>query len=345
MRRICLIITVILLLVACQRQNSHSPSVIFSKDMDTMDVTGLDDIQESGTVIGGTLNGPEYYYEWHGRGMGVHYLLADAFAQSIGARLEMQVAKDSAELKSWLENGLIDFIALGDVKRKKGAPWETNIASLRTAMDEWWSPKREREVMARFTRRVRQGTRISRRPMWRNRGRGEISDYDHIFMRHAGRIGWDWKLMAAQCFQESGFDPQARSWAGAQGLMQIMPGTARMLGVPDGRIWDPETNIAAAARLLSKLNGKYSDIRNRDERINFVLAAYNGGEGHIDDARTLTRKHGGNADVWNDVQHWVLRLQNPETFRDPDVRFGYMRGSETVGYVRSIRNHWNAYRR
>lgn len=340
-----LLIPVFLLLASCQQQKSHKPSVIFAKDTDTADVVELDGIQQSGTVIAGTLNGPAYYYEWHGHGMGIQYLLADAFAQSIGARLEMQVAKDSAELKSWLEAGQIDFIAIGDVRKKDSAPWETNIQSLRNAMNAWWTPRRESEVLAQFTHRVKQGTRIHRRPMWRNRGRGEISDYDHIFMRHASRIGWDWKLMAAQCFQESGFDPQARSWAGAQGLMQIMPGTALQLGVPNSRIWNPETNIATAARLLSNLNGKYSDIHDSDERINFVLAAYNGGSGHIDDARTLTRKNGGNADKWNDVRHWILQLQYPNTYRDPDVKCGYMRGTETVEYVSSIRSHWNTYRR
>ena len=128
-------------------------------------------------------------------------------------------------------------------------------------------------------------------------------------------------------------------------MMQIMPGTALQLGVPNSRIWNPETNIATAARLLSNLNGKYSDIHDSDERINFVLAAYNGGSGHIDDARTLTRKNGGNADKWNDVRHWILQLQYPNTYRDPDVRCGYMRGTETVEYVSSIRSHWNTYRR
>lgn len=345
MNRNHLLIIVLLLLASCQQQNSHKPSVIFARDTDTADVVELEGIQQSGTVIAGTLNGPEFYYEWHGHGMGIQYLLADAFAQSIGARLEMQVAKDSTELMSWLETGQIDFIATGDIRKSDGAPWKTNIQSLRNAMDTWWSPKRESEVLAQFTNRVKQGTRIHRRPMWRNRGRGEISDYDHIFMRHASRIGWDWKLMAAQCFQESGFDPQARSWAGAQGLMQIMPGTARQLGVPNSKIWDPETNIATAARLLSNLNRKYSDIHDSNERINFVLAAYNGGPGHIDDARTLTRKNGGDADRWSDVMHWILQLQYPATYRDPDVQCGYMRGTETVEYVHSIHNHWNTYRR
>ncbi len=345
MNRNHLLIIVLLLLASCQQQNSHKPSVIFARDTDTADVVELEGIQQSGTVIAGTLNGPEFYYEWHGHGMGIQYLLADAFAQSIGARLEMQVAKDSAELQSWLQTGQIDFIATGDIRKTDGAPWKTNIQSLRKAMDIWWSPKRESEVLAQFTRRVEQGTRIHRRPMWRNRGRGEISDYDHMFMRHASRIGWDWKLMAAQCFQESGFDPQARSWAGAQGLMQIMPGTARQLGVPNSKIWDPETNIATAARLLNNLNRKYSDIHDSNERINFVLAAYNGGPGHIDDARTLTRKNGGDADRWSDVMHWVLQLQYPATYRDPDVQCGYMRGTETVEYVHSIHNHWNTYRR
>ena len=157
-------------------------------------------------------------------------------------------------------------------------------------------------------------------------------------------IRWDWRLMAAQCYQESTFDPQARSWAGACGLMQIMPGTADHLGLPRASIYDPEQNIAAAARYLGELDRTFSDIPERTERTKFVLAAYNGGHFHIRDAMALAQKNGKNPKRWGDVEPFVLGLSQAQYYNDPVVKYGYMRGSETVDYVRKIHERWNGYR-
>ena len=122
-----------------------------------------------------------------------------------------------------------------------------------------------------------------------------------------------------------------------------MHATADMLGLSRDKMHDPESNIAAATRFLSMLEAKYHDIPNRYERINFCLAAYNAGYNHIADARALARKHGYDDKVWNNVQPYVLNLSRPEYYRDPVVKYGYMRGSETVGYVNSIRQRWSQY--
>ena len=83
---------------------------------------------------------------------------------------------------------------------------------------------------------------------------GALSPWDDLFKKHASTAGVDWRLLVAQCRQESGFNPTACSWAGACGLMQLMPQTAASLGVPRDKIFDPETNVAAAARLMAKLS-------------------------------------------------------------------------------------------
>ncbi len=157
-------------------------------------------------------------------------------------------------------------------------------------------------------------------------------------------MGWDWRLMAAQCYQESGFDPQAVSWAGARGLMQIMPETAIHLGLSANHINSPEHNIAAAAQYLRELNRTFSDVSGRMDRINFVLAAYNGGAGHIRDAMALARKHGKNPHKWEEVSYYILQLSQPKFYNDPDVNFGYLRGQETYDYVKSINERWQYYR-
>ena len=123
-----------------------------------------------------------------------------------------------------------------------------------------------------------------------------------------------------------------------------MPSTADHLGLPRGSIFNPEQNIAAAAKYLGELDRTFSDIRERGERIKFVLAAYNGGHLHIRDAMALAEKHGRNPHRWGDVESFVLGLARAEYYNDPVVRYGYMRGSETAGYVDKIMQRWNGYR-
>ena len=176
--------------------------------------------------------------------------------------------------------------------------------------------------------------------------RGIISHYDALLRRYANQCGWDWRLLAAQAYQESAFDPDAVSWMGAQGLMQLMPGTARMLGVSQADVFDPECNIRGAAKLIIRLNSHYADIHNIGERINFILAAYNAGSGHVDDARKLAEKHGKDPDVWaGNVDDYVLNMRFAEYYNDPVVNHGYFNGNETYNYVVNIRNRWDEYKR
>jgi len=178
-----------------------------------------------------------------------------------------------------------------------------------------------------------------------NIAKGQISVYDNLFKTYSANCHWDWRLIAAQAYQESGFDPNAVSWMGALGLMQLMPSTARDMGVGEKEVFNAESNIRGAVRLINQLNAHYSDIVNADERINFILAAYNAGPGHVDDARAMCRKRGGNPNVWKgNVDSYVLRMSEPQYYNDPVVEYGYFRGSETYGYVNSIRTRWDEYK-
>ena len=159
-----------------------------------------------------------------------------------------------------------------------------------------------------------------------DRAGGVISKYDALFRRYAPLARWDWRLLAAQCYQESCFDPNARSWAGACGLMQIMPSTADHLGLARSDMFHPERSIEAAVKFLAELTATFREVPSTMERQCFVLASYNGGANHIKDAMALTRKYGGNPHRWAHVAPWVLRLQQPEYYNDPVVRNGYMRG-------------------
>lgn len=317
----------------------------------------LDDIINNGELIMVTLSGPQTYYDYHNHGMGLQYLLCQKFSQRLGVSLRVEVCKDTAEMIRKVERGEADIIAFQLPKSNRNLRYcGAGVDSLHTQwavskdnpaladeLNRWFKPSLYAETSKEedFLLSTRSVVRHVYSPML-NRGRGIISRYDAFFQQYSVLARVDWRLMAAQCYQESTFDPNAHSWAGAQGLMQIMPSTAASLGLPSDAVHDPEMNIAAAARLLAFLQGKFSDVP-EGERILFVLGSYNGGASHIRDAMALTRKHGGNPYRWNEVSPYVLLLSDPAFYRDPVVRNGYMRGSETVDYVRRIRQRYAQY--
>ncbi len=342
----------ILLLVSCGQRKPEPVVTPWGQITDTIPVTDefdLADIQRNGELIALTLTGPETYYDYRGRHLGTQYMLAQRFADKIGVSLRMEVCRDSLEMLKRLENGEADLICypMTQVKDSTSLGWIVgeDKDELLQELTAWYEPKLVDEVRKEedFLLSSRSVKRRVFAPML-NRAGGVISHYDHYFQRYAATIRWDWRLMAAQCYQESTFDPQARSWAGACGLMQIMPATADHLGLARASIFQPEQNIAAAAKYLGELEHNFSDIRERAERTKFVLAAYNGGHFHIRDAMALAQKNGKNPHRWGDVEGFVLGLARPQYYNDPVVKYGYMRGSETVDYVRKIHERWNGYR-
>lgn len=174
---------------------------------------------------------------------------------------------------------------------------------------------------------------------------GRISHFDSLFRQYAPTAGWDWRLLASLAFKESRFDPAAVSWAGARGLMQLMPRTARLMGVPEGREHDPEESIKAAAKYLKKTGESLRQVTDPEQRIRFVLAAYNAGLGHILDAMALAKKYGKDPHVWEaNVEEYILLKSHEEYFTDPVCRNGYFRGEETYNFVRDILARYEHYK-
>lgn len=354
-----------LAMVACTQKKQEPAVTPWGEVVDSVPDVGdgfdLEDIQRNGELIALTLTGPETYYDYHGRHLGVQYLLAQRFADKLGVSLRMEVCRDTAEMLQRLRDGEADLVILPPAgtpsappsTRQAGQPsrapsnWQVgqDKADLQRELADWYRPTMLDEVRKEedYLLSAKSVQRRVFAPML-NRAGGVISHYDGYFQRYAATIRWDWRLMAAQCYQESTFDPQARSWAGACGLMQIMPLTADHLGLARADMFDPEKNIAAAAKYIGELENTFSDIRERGERTKFVLAAYNGGHFHIRDAMALAQKNGRNPQRWADVEPYVLGLAQAQYYNDPVVRHGYMRGSETVDYVRKIHERWNGYR-
>ena len=175
---------------------------------------------------------------------------------------------------------------------------------------------------------------------------GGISPYDHVFKQYAKEMGWDWRLLAAIAYSESGFDPNATSWMGARGLMQVMPKTARSFGVDERDLGNPEVSIRVASKILRELDDIMRSRTGAGDRIKFVLAAYNAGSGHVTDAIALARKYELNPRVWNEnVEQAMLWKMDPEYYNDSVCSNGYCRGTEPVDYVVKVLNCYENYKK
>ena len=169
---------------------------------------------------------------------------------------------------------------------------------------------------------------------------GALSPFDGLFRRYAAPLALDWRLLAAQCFQESRFDPLAHSWAGAVGLFQLMPATATELGVK--RREDPQDSIRAGSTYLSRLSARVDARLEFQQRLRFALAAYNVGFGHVEDAQRLAQERGLDATRWfGHVEKAMLLLEQPAFYRR--ARHGYCKGSEPVKYVSEIQARYDGY--
>jgi membrane-bound lytic murein transglycosylase F len=169
---------------------------------------------------------------------------------------------------------------------------------------------------------------------------GALSPYDALVQAETERYGMDWRMLVSQMYQESKFNPKAVSFAGAEGLMQVMPRTARELGYSD--LFKPENGIAAGAAYMHWLEDRFPGNLDVQERLYFTLAAYNAGTGHVRDARKLARQLGLDANRWfGQVEKAMLKLSQPKYYKR--ARFGYVRGSEPVTYVRQIRDRYLGY--
>lgn len=175
-------------------------------------------------------------------------------------------------------------------------------------------------------------------------GGNKISRYDDLIKKGSEKLGWDWRLLAAVVYQESRFNNSDESWAGARGLMQLMPETAEQFGAtnPD----DPKQNIRAGVNYLKYLDNYWAKyVTDPEERLKFVLASYNVGLSHIIDARKLTEKYNKDPFVWSDnVEYYLLKKSDPVYYRDPVAPAGYCKCEEPVNYVKNVMERYEEYK-
>jgi membrane-bound lytic murein transglycosylase F len=173
---------------------------------------------------------------------------------------------------------------------------------------------------------------------------GVISRFDDVIRKYSAGSKWDWRLVASIMYQESRFNPAVESISGAYGLMQIMPVTARKLGIDIKS--SPESNIKAGIKYLNSLLAIFDrTVPDEKEKIHFVLAAYNAGPGHVLDAMKLAEKNGKDPGKWEgNVEMFLAKKSEPEYYQDPVVKYGYYKGIQSVKFVNQILNRYEHYK-
>lgn len=289
--------------------------------------------------------------------------------QEIGQAIDVRLASgdvDSETLIRMVAEGLIDYTIADenvamlnqtyypqlDVKtgisfpQQIGVAMRANADSLKTVFDLWLKRssinQRKGYLENKYFRAVKdQKSRVFSE--YSSLKGDRISPYDEHIRRISESIGWDWRLLAALIYQESRFNPNAKSWAGAFGLMQMMPQTAQRFGIDTT---DKEVaNLEAGAKYISFLEDFWEDkIDDPEERRKFVLASYNVGPGHVLDAQKIAKKLELDPKKWDEnVADCLLLKSQPHYYQMEGVKHGYCRGEQPYAYVRHIYDHYDHF--
>ncbi|AMX03595.1 hypothetical protein A3224_14305 [Microbulbifer thermotolerans] len=236
-----------------------------------------------------------------------------------------------------------DFTVVGELPGERDIAWAVRrdqpelLQQLNSFLDEHY---RGLFFNVTYNKYFKNAKRIRRQQAERLRSGDQLSPYDPIVRKYADQADRDWRMVVAQMYQESQFDPRAESFAGAQGLMQVLPRTAQQMGITN--LFEPENGIRAGVSYLDWLEQRFPRELPLDQKIYFTLAAYNAGHGHVRDARELAARLGKDPNRWfGSVEEAMLMLSKPEYYRQ--ARFGYVRGREPVNYVREIRERYLGY--
>lgn len=227
-------------------------------------------------------------------------------SQSIDYHWSFGDSKNQAELASLAEAFLADQAVVADISILE---------------ERYFSPSKElNQVKAHeFARNVKR----------------RLPKHRELIQTVAAENNLDWRFLAAISYQESNWLPKAKSRTGVRGMMMLTRQTAREMGI-ENRL-DVENSLRGGAQYFLKLRHRLPQSITGPDRDWMALAAYNFGFGHLEDARVLTQKNGGNPNLWHDVKRTLPLLHKAEYYKQ--TRYGYARGREALSYVQHIRHY------
>lgn len=227
-----------------------------------------------------------------------------------------------------------------------GISWTVHksAVNLKQEINQWIAENRDGKEFSGVYSRYYKNSRWARLALGHTLKTQSISEYDEIIRQSAMHYNWDWRLISALIYKESKFQPDVVSHRGAFGLMQLMPQTANHYGADTNST--PAEQIAAGLKLIQYLDKQFSKtVSDPNERIKFVLAAYNIGFAHIIDAQKLAEKYGKDPAIWFDhVEFYLLEKSKPEFYNDPVVKYGRVKGTETKQFVREVLEKYDHYK-
>lgn len=258
-------------------------------------------------------------------------------------KIELAVADHKTAVLYRSTNRRLDVRLELGFRQRNGWLVRNNCTELLSKIAEWESEKETEQFKIQMYEKYR-----IRNPYFAARNvrvpKGAISPYDHLFKKYAKQINWDWQMLAAIAYLESRFDTSQVSPRGAAGLMQLMPRTAANFGLSRQNIHNAEMNIEAAVQYIKSLNLMFRRITDMNERIKFILAAYNSGPAHILDAMALAEKYGKNPHVWfENVEYYLAKKNDPDYYNDEVVKYGFFRPNHTIRYVRDALNAFHRF--
>ena len=235
-----------------------------------------------------------------------------------------------------------------EISPKSDVAWAVrkNAPQLEEAVNDWIKSKDKtgyiKTLYAKYFQNTKNSYFRTNSPFSSVAG-NSISPYDNMIKKGADELGWDWRMLASLIYKESRFDTTATSYAGATGLLQLMPVTLERFGVENPN--DPMESLMGGVNYLKYLDKFWRErVPENNERIKFILASYNIGHGHVLDAYNLTIKYKKNSQNWSNVAQFLKLKTDPEYYRDPVVKSGYAKGHLAVSYVDDIMILYDSYR-
>jgi len=172
---------------------------------------------------------------------------------------------------------------------------------------------------------------------------GKISNYDDLIKKYSHVAGWDWRLISSLIYEESRFNESITSWAGAYGLMQLMPFIYSKFA-PDS-VSGVEAQIAAGTSYISFLHTKIPEnVQDSATAVKMLLAGYNIGFGHVEDAICLAEANGENSASWDVISYYLTNKSNPKFYNDTCVKHGYVSGIYAVNFANNIAERFEHYK-
>ena len=253
---------------------------------------------------------------------------------------EKNIAQTNVTYYNELQLGL-------EVSKEKPVTWALRSTSkkLLQAVNSWLVEKKKVFIPSTYAQYFLNSKNQYERTTntYSSLGGNRISVYDEIIQKNAQTLGWDWRLLSALVYTESRFDKTALSYAGAQGLLQLMPVTAERFGVTNPN--DPVESLQGGVKYLQYLDKFWIErVPETNERIKFILASYTIGQGHVEDAWRLTLKYRKNTQSWQEVSNFLNLKSDPKYYRDPVVKSGYAKGHIAVKYVRDVLALFQSYK-